>query len=168
MNLALANPSGPVFQLTPELREEGLRQSRLSPRGRMLLPIHREQDDLVQRMVNFLQPGSYVRAHQHPRDWASETILVMSGRLGFVTFDETGEVESVHRLEVGELIDIEAGVWHSVLALAEDTMILEIKRGPYSDEDKVFAAWSPEEFSEAAPAYLEWLTALCGDPQWIR
>lgn len=160
MKLALPNPSGAVFELTPALREEGLRESRLSPRRRMLLPFHRGQEDLVQRMINFMQPGTYIRAHQHPRDWATETLMVMSGCLGFVTFDPEGKVLSTHRLGVGELVDIEARVWHSVLALAEDTMILEIKRGPFNEEDKVFAEWSPEEFSEAAPAYLEWLTGL--------
>ena len=87
MKLALPNPSGPVFELTPAIREEGLRESRLSPRRRMLLPFHRGQEDLVQRMLNFMQPGTYIRAHQHPRDWASETLMVMSGCLGFVTFD---------------------------------------------------------------------------------
>lgn len=160
MKLALPNPAGPVFELTAELREEGLRESRLSPRLRMLLPIHRAQEDLVQRMLNFLQPGTFIRAHQHPRDRASETLLVMSGCLGFVTFDEEGRVLTAHRLEVGDLVDIEARVWHSVLALAEDTIILEIKRGPFNEEDKVFAAWSPEEFSPEAPAHLAWLTGL--------
>jgi len=164
MKLALPNPTGPVFELTPELREEGLRESRLSPRRRMLLPIHRGQDDLVQRMVNFLQPGTYIRAHNHPRPWATETLLVTSGRLGFVTFDAEGELLSVHRLDPGELIDIEAAVWHSVLALAEDTVILEIKRGPFNDEDKVFADWSPTEDSDEAPAYLSWLTGLFAEP----
>lgn len=169
MKLALPNPSGAVFELTPALREEGLRESRLSPRRRMLLPFHRGQEDLVQRMINFMQPGTYIRAHQHPRDWATETLLVMSGCLGFVTFDPDGNVLTTHRLGVGELVDIEARVWHSVLALEEDTMILEIKRGPFNQEDKVFAAWSPEEFSDAAPAYLEWLTGLvASSPDPVR
>jgi cupin fold WbuC family metalloprotein len=126
----------------------------------MLLPFHRGQEDLVQRMLNFMQPGTYIRAHQHPRDWASETLMVMSGCLGFVTFDPQGNVLTKHRLVVGDLVDIEARVWHSVLALAEDTIILEIKRGPFNEEDKVFADWSPQEFSEEAPAYLAWLTGL--------
>lgn len=163
MKLALPNPSGPVFELSPALREEGLRESRLSPRRRMLLPIHRGHGDIVQRMLNFMQPGTFIRAHQHPRDYASETLLVMSGCLGFVTFDGEGKVLTTHRLEVGGLVDIEARVWHSVLALAEDTIILEIKRGPFNEEDKVFADWSPEEFSEEAPACLEWLTGLVGE-----
>lgn len=160
MKLALPNPSGSVFELTPALREEGLRESRLSPRRRMLLPFHRGQADLVQRMINFMQPGTYIRAHQHPREWATETLMVMSGCLGFVTFDAEGNVLTTHRLGAGELVDIEARVWHSVLALAEDTMILEIKRGPFNEEDKVFADWSPEEFSDGAPGYLQWLTGL--------
>ncbi len=164
MRLALPNPTGPVFELTPALREEGLRESRLSPRRRMLLPIHRGQDDLVQRMVNFLQPGTYIRAHNHPRPWATETLLVLSGRLGFVLFDPDGQLLSRHSLGPGELVDIEAGLWHSVLALAEDTVILEIKRGPFDAEDKVFAEWSPPEFSDDAPAYLAWLTGLFGLP----
>jgi cupin fold WbuC family metalloprotein len=129
----------------------------------MLLPFHRGQEDLVQRMLNFMQPGTYIRAHQHPRDWASETLMVMSGCLGFVTFDPQGNVLTKHRLMVGDLVDIEARVWHSVLALAEDTILLEIKRGPFNEEDKVFADWSPQEFSEEAPAYLAWLTALVAE-----
>ena len=163
MKLALPNPSGPVFELTSAIREEGLRESRLSPRRRMLLPFHRGHEDLVQRMLNFMQPGTYIRAHQHPRDWASETLMVMSGCLGFVTFDPEGNVLTKHRLGVGDLVDIEARVWHSVLALAEDTVILEIKRGPFNEEDKVFAEWSPEEFSEEAPDYLAWLTELVAE-----
>lgn len=160
MKLAMSNPSGPVFELTPAILEEGLAESRLSPRRRMLLPIHREGDDLVQRMINFMQPGTYIQAHQHPRDWASETILVMSGVLGFITFDEDGKVITVSRLAAGDLIDIEARVWHGVLALAPDTVILEIKRGPYDDTDKVFAEWAPAENAEGAPDYLSWLLSL--------
>lgn len=160
MKLAMVNPTGPVFELTPELLEEGLTLSRQSPRRRMLLPIHRFPEDLVQRMVNFLQPGTYIQAHQHPREWASETILVTSGALGFVTFDEEGGVVTTSRLKVGDLIDIEAGVWHGVLALEPDTVILEIKRGPYDDRDKVFADWAPSENSAGAPDYLAWLVSL--------
>lgn len=160
MKLALENPTGPVFCLTPEILQEGLAASHLSPRKRMLFPIHRESEDLVQRMVNFLQPGTYIQPHQHPRDFASETILVMQGEMGFVIFDETGQVESVHRLGAGELIDIEACVWHGVLALAPDTVILEIKRGPYDDRDKVFASWAPEEKSAETASYQSGLESL--------
>ncbi len=152
MRLAFPNPTGSLFRLSPELIDLGKRESRESPRRRIILPIHRDQGDLVQRMVNFLQPGTYIRAHQHPRMAASETIVVTAGSLGFVTFDAEGGILTADRLPSGGVVDIVAGVWHTVLALEEDTIILEIKRGPYSDEDKVFAGWAPEEGSgEAAP-----------------
>ena len=161
MKLALSNPDGPVFELSPDLVDEGPRESRQSPRRRMILPIHRGPGDLVQRMLNFLQPGTYVRAHQHPRESASETIFVISGELGFVTFAPDGSGAAAHRLGPGGLVDIEAGVWHSVLALAADTVILEVKRGPFNAEDKIFAEWAPEEGSADAPGHLEQLRALC-------
>jgi cupin fold WbuC family metalloprotein len=126
----------------------------------MLLPIHRDQEALVQRMVNFLQPGTYIQPHQHPREWATETILVMEGELGFLVFDNSGAVISVHRLRAGEMIDIEARVWHGVLALAPDTIVLEIKRGPYDDSDKVFAEWAPPEGDEGCPSYRSRLESL--------
>ncbi|MEM9017159.1 MAG: WbuC family cupin fold metalloprotein, partial [Verrucomicrobiota bacterium] len=107
-----------------------------------------------------LQPGTYVQPHLHPREWATETILVMEGKLGFLIFDDAGEVTSIHTLEVGDMIDIEARVWHGVFALAPDTIILEIKRGPYNSEDKVFAEWAPEEGSAEMPSYLAGLEAL--------
>tara|TARA_R110000850_G_scaffold17330_5_gene53491 strand:+ start:570 stop:965 length:396 start_codon:yes stop_codon:yes gene_type:complete len=126
----------------------------------MLLPLHRHQDDMVQRMVNFLQPGTYIQPHLHPRDGATETIMVMEGEMGFLTFDEDGEVISTHRLGTGSMIDIEERVWHGVLALAPDTIILEIKRGPYDDSDKVFADWAPGEGDADAKKYRETLESL--------
>lgn len=160
MKLALENPVGPVFALTPELMQRGLDASLESPRKRMLFPMHRAQDDLVQRMLNFLQPGTYIHPHLHPRDHAIETLLVMRGELGFVIFDEEGAVVSRHRLASGELIDIEQRVWHGVLALAPDTVILEIKRGPYDESDKIFATWAPGENESGAADYLSSLESL--------
>ena len=160
MPLAFPNPEGPVFEWTPELREEGIQASLVALRKRMLIPIHRRQEDLVQRMVNILQPGTYIQPHRHPRDGAVETILVMEGEMGFVVFDEEGNVESIHRVTAGGLIDIEERVWHGVLALTESTIILEAKRGPYDSEDKEFAAWAPAESEPECVAYREKLESL--------
>ncbi|MEM7700221.1 MAG: WbuC family cupin fold metalloprotein [Verrucomicrobiota bacterium] len=155
MKIAMPNATGEVFRWTPKIREEGLKESRDSPRKRMILPIHRDQSALVQRMVNFLQPGTFVRPHCHPREWASETMHVIEGALGFVIFTETGEIAEAMRLGSGEWVDIEAKVWHGVLALEPDTIILEVKRGPYDDEDKQFAEWAPDESDPGSDAYRE-------------
>lgn len=163
MKLALENPTGSVFSLTPEVIEMGLAASLESPRQRMLFPMHRSPEDMVQRMINFLQPGTYIQPHQHPRDFASETIFVMQGEMGFLEFDERGTLLSRHRLGPGELVDIEARVWHGVVALAKDTVILEVKRGPFNEEDKVFASWAPAENTGGMSDYLASLESFFSD-----
>ncbi len=148
MPVAFPNTSGPVFRLTSETLIAGCAAAAASPRQRIILPLHREQGALVQRMLNFLQPGTYIRPHLHPMPHASETIQVLRGAIGFLIFDEQGAVLERHLLEADEtgMIDIEPNVWHGFVALAPDTVVLEIKRGPYdAPTDKGFALWSPDE-----------------------
>lgn len=154
MKMTLPNIIGDVFTLDEESIQTGIRESRSSPRQRMILPLHRDQDDLVQRMLNFLQPGTYVVPHLHPRESASETIFVIRGSLGFLQLDENGGVLEKWRLGAGGLIDIVPSVWHTLIALEPDTVILEIKRGPYDDTDKVFADWAPPENTPGAADLL--------------
>lgn len=160
MKLALDNPSGDVFILSKQQMEEGVRASRLSPRRRILMPIHRQQDAPVQRMLNFFQPDTYVPPHRHPREGASETIQMLAGRLAFFIFADDGAISSSYTLEVGDLIDIEAGVWHGLVILEPDTVVLEVKRGPFDATDRVFADWAPKEGEEGAGEYLSGLRTL--------
>lgn len=155
---AFPNPTGPVFTLTPELLERGCRAAAASPRRRIIQPVQRAQADAVQRIVNFLQPGTYVRPHTHPRPGQVEFIQVLQGRIGLLVFDPAGDLESVYDLEAGPLgaIDLEAGVWHTLVCLAPDTVVAEAKLGPYDPlTDKAFAAWAPEESDPAAAAELQ-------------
>lgn len=123
------------------------------------MPIQRSQSDPVQRLLNCLQPGSYVRPHKHPTPGASETIVVLQGRLLFLLFSETGEVQSHSILtggSSGSLVDIEPNIWHGFIVLEEDTLCAEFKRGPYDPQtDKIFASWSPEEGSAESAAFIE-------------
>lgn len=156
--LALPAVSGPVFELTEAVLRGGCEAARRSPRRRIILPLHRSQDALVQRMLNFLQPGTWIRPHRHPLPHAIETVQVIRGALGFLLFEADGAIRSSHRLSaesLPSLLDIEPGVWHGMVALEEDTVVLEIKRGPYdAATDKEFAAWAPAEGSGEAPSRL--------------
>jgi len=148
-NLAFENPKGELFRLTEDLIEQGLEESRKSDRKRMILPIHRKQEAEVQRLINFLQPGTYIRPHLHPMPHASESIVLLQGAIRFFTFDESGEVltdSKVSSTIIPDVIDIEPGTWHSFLVLEPDTIIFECKKGPYdANTDKEFADWAPEE-----------------------
>lgn len=159
--LALPAAEGPIFVLTEELMNQGCEAARQSPRHRIIFPIHRRPEARVQRMLNFMQPETYVAPHRHALDHAIETVQVLRGELGFLIFDENGEVVSTHRLSEKEsvaLLDIEPNLWHGMVILAPDTVLLEIKRGPYDPTtDKEFAPWAPNEGEPgAAEASAGW------------
>ncbi len=163
--LSLPRAEGPVFALDAVTIQRGVEASRLSPRRRIILPLHRAETDGVQRMLNFMHRRSYVRPHCHPKTENIETLAVLQGAMGFVLFETTGAVRATHRLEAGNaascMVDIEPGVWHTLVPLADDTVILEIKRGPYDGPtDKAFAAWAPEEGAPEAVDYLRELEAI--------
>lgn len=114
-------------------------------------------------MLNFLQPGTYVQPHVHPAAGQTETVHVLRGEIGFILFSSNGQIRETLRLGAGAvgMIDIEHGVWHGMVCLAPDTVILEIKMGPYNVEtDKSFAPWAPTEADPECGAYLESLEAL--------
>jgi cupin fold WbuC family metalloprotein len=157
--LALAPVQGPVFYLDEATLQQGIAASRGSPRGRIMLPLHRSAEEGVQRLLNFVQPGSYIRPHLHPLPECVENIAVLSGAIGFLVYDEGGKILSKRRLAAGQpdscMVDIEQGVWHTFVALAADTMVLEIKRGPYNaSTDKKFAPWAPVEGNQDASGWL--------------
>lgn len=157
MPLALPNITGPVFTISAEILRDGCAAAAASPRRRMILPLHRQQEALVQRMLNFLQPDTYIQPHLHPLPGASETIHVIQGSMVFLIFEEDGTVRSRHLLQAGPLgfIDIEPNVWHGFVTLEPDTVIIEIKRGPYDGaNDKVFATWAPKEGEPGTTAAL--------------
>lgn len=150
-----------MVALDAALLARGVEASRTSPRRRMMVPLQRRPEG-VQRMLNFLQPGSYIRPHRHPGPEQVECIAVLQGRIGVLEFSAEGVVRGQWLLEGGRaeasLVDIDAGVWHGLAVLAPDTVILEVKRGPYdAASDKQFPAWAPEEGApESAPLLREW------------
>ena len=153
---ALPNPTGDLFRLTPELLEAGHQASRESPRHRMIMPVQRSQDAKVQRLLNFLQPGTYIRPHRHSCPHATESLCLLDGELEFLVFSEDGEIrERISLTPDNPLIDFEPGLWHGMIVKHADTVIFEIKIGPYNpDTDKEFASWAPEEDSPDVFAYL--------------
>lgn len=141
--------------------KEGLKASRESSRKRMILPIHRTQSAEVQRMINFLQPGTYIRPHKHPLAHATESIIILNGRIRFFTFDDKGLILSINEVSsepIPGILDIEPQIWHSFIVLESDTILFECKKGPYNAKtDKEFAEWAPEEGSDEA---LNWIESI--------
>ena len=158
--LAMPAPADPVVILNQQLVMDGRSASRKSPRGRIIQPLHRHEGDILQRMLNIVQPGSYIRPHRHEPQ-RGESIVVLSGAILYFTFGDDGSVDQAIRLEAGSDrfgVDIVGGLWHSFAALEPDTVLFEVKPGPYNaGTDKTFALWAPEEDSDQAGVYLDGL-----------
>ena len=156
---AFNNVTGSCYIPDKQVIEEGLSQSRKNCRRRIILPIHRTQDAPVQRMLNFVQPGTYIRPHLHPREHAVETIIVYRGAIRFLLFDDNGNVKQKIKLEANThhfMADIEPGTWHSFVVLQDDTILVEAKMGPYNAErDKIFAPWTPPEQTPEAKTWVD-------------
>ncbi len=157
MSNALPNPIGDVFFLENSLIGEGRKASRTSHRKRMILPVQRTQEAKVQRLLNFLQPGTYIRPHCHPLPHATESVCLLAGHLEVLIFDPDGQIIDRHHLTSAHpLIDLEPGTWHGMLVHEPDTIIFEVKQGPYNpDTDKEFATWSPSEDSPDVANFLD-------------
>jgi cupin fold WbuC family metalloprotein len=131
-----------------------------SPRLRKNLNLHPALEDPVQRLFNAMEPGTYVRPHRHARPDGWELMLAVRGAFSILVFDDQGAV--LDRIDLSAAggpaaVEIPAHTWHAVVVLAPETIMFEVKPGPYSPvEDKDFAAWAPLEEEAAAETFVTW------------
>ncbi|HKO52652.1 MAG TPA: WbuC family cupin fold metalloprotein [Polyangiaceae bacterium] len=155
---ALPAPSGPLCWLSEDLLEGAIAVSQSSPRRRVIQPLHRSDSATLHRMFNAVQPDSYIPPHRHSDPPKAESWIVLRGALAFFTFDDQGAItECVEIRAGGEIfgVDLEPGVYHTLFALEADTVVYEVKDGPYSPvTDKAFPEWAPREGTPEASDYL--------------
>jgi len=131
-----------------------------SPRLRKNLNVHQAPEDPIQRLFNAMEPGTYVRPHRHAHPAGWELMLAVRGAFSIIIFDDKGSV--LERVDLsaagGDMaVEIPAYTWHAVVVLAPETVMFEVKPGPYSPvEDKDFAAWAPEEGDPDAERVVAW------------
>jgi cupin fold WbuC family metalloprotein len=133
-------------------------EARAAPRRRKNLNFHQHAGAAAQRLLNAIEPDSYVRPHRHLDPAKDETFVALAGRVGVILFDATGSPVEWHVVEPGGLacgITIPAGVFHTVLALTTGAVVFEAKAGPYrGNDDNEFAAFAPAEGEPACAAVL--------------
>ncbi len=134
--------------------------ARRNSRKREVLVLHSGDEDILQRMLNAIQPGSYICPHRHQEPPKAESIVLLQGALGYMSFEDNGQPEKDGLILLDGskgtyAIDTRAGVWHTFFALEPDTVVFEAKPGPYSvSSDKEFATWAPSENAVGAMEYL--------------
>ena len=137
-----------------------------APRLRTHYNLHPTHADPIQRMCMAMEPCTYVRPHRHPDKW--ELLLIVSGDMLVLYFDDQAKVTAVTRLTAGgETLGIEtpANTWHGIVTLEPATVVFECKHGPYvPTEEMDFVPWAPAEGHVRCAEFEDWFKhAKVGD-----
>jgi cupin fold WbuC family metalloprotein len=143
-------------QLTSEAEE--------SPRRRKNFNFHTGDAFCCHRLLNAMEPDSYIRPHRHLDPLKDESMVMVRGRMGVLLFDDAGKVVGQAIIAAAGdavAVDIPHGLYHTVVALESGTVFFESKAGPYcplTDEEK--GSWAPAEGTEETVPYLAELERL--------
>lgn len=134
-----------------------------SPRHRRNRNFHSEDTSACHRLLNGIEPSSYIQPHRHAHPDKDESILCIRGRLGALFFDAAGTLTETKILDASGPtigVDIPPGTFHSLVALESGTVFFEAKAGPYEPlgEDEI-GSWAPAESDAEATNYHAKLAA---------
>ncbi|HSD95973.1 MAG TPA: WbuC family cupin fold metalloprotein [Sulfuricaulis sp.] len=133
-------------------------EAKKSPRRRKNYNFHVSESDACHRLLNAIEPESYIQPHRHHEAAKDETLIVVRGRLGVVFFDERGAVTATAVLTpAGESVgvNIPHGMYHTLVALEPGSVFFEAKAGPYAPlTSREKASWAPAEGDPRASAYI--------------
>lgn len=125
--------------ITEKLLNKVSSQAKSSPRLRMNYNLHGSFDSKVQRLFNAMEPGTIVPIQRHQN--TAETIMLIRGKVKVELYNDNKTVIESAILSTANGnygVHIPVGVWHRVETLEPDTVMFEVKEGPYaplSDND---------------------------------
>lgn len=129
-----------------------------SHRQRMNFNFHDHPSARIQRMLNAMEPGTYIRPHKHENPDKLEVFVCLRGSFAVIIFDDEGNItdlEILNPLEGRFGVEIGPRIWHSLVAIETGSVAYEIKDGPYDAAvDKNFALWAPPEETPEAAAWV--------------
>ncbi|MBT5925642.1 MAG: WbuC family cupin fold metalloprotein [Verrucomicrobia bacterium] len=134
------------------------KKAKQSPRKRSHFNLHEKLEAPVQRLCIAFVEGTYVRPHRHPASNKWELLIAVQDSSLLVIFDENGGISEHFELSPNgpmSAIEIPPNTWHTIFPADKESVVMEIKEGPYTpSKPEHFAPWSPEEGSPDADAYL--------------
>ncbi|MFC1764116.1 WbuC family cupin fold metalloprotein, partial [Planctomycetota bacterium] len=99
--LAIPAPADDVVTLTDDLLQQAIDLSRQSPRKRIILRLHKSDENTLHRMFNVLQPGTYIRPHWHREPPKDESLVVLRGKIAIFILSDDGDIQDVVTLAAG-------------------------------------------------------------------
>lgn len=125
--------------ITKDILDELSMKAKASERLRANMDLRNSSEDLSQRMLNAIEPGTVMPIHRHLG--SSETCVCIRGHFEEYFYDSDGRLtETIDMVPGGVVLNIEKGQWHSLKCLESGTILFEAKNGAYQPlaEDEVF------------------------------
>ena len=118
--------------INKDLLDQVSQQAKESERLRMNYNFHDRLDAKAQRLLNAMEPGTELAIHRHRN--TAETYMVIRGSIKVIYYNEKKEVIDTFIIDPKKEeygIHIPIGQWHTLEVLEKDTVIFEVKDGPY-------------------------------------
>ena len=142
-------------------------QAKKNPRLRQHYNLHKNYAEPCQKVLNAIEPLSYIRPHRHFTVPKNEFFLAIRGRFALIIFDQEGTIQKVHRFSSQISTDflaaeVQHDAWHTVISLEQGSILLEVKSGPFdAKQPKDSASWAPEENTIKSKEYSLYLKSMC-------
>lgn len=155
--------SSPMIRIERAFLENLTEKARTSPRKRQHFNLHKDYQQVLQRFLNAVEPGSYIRPHRHYSAGKTEIFIPFLGKFLVLIFDQEGETldrQILVPFQSPFAVEIPPETYHTVLSLEPGSVAFEIKDGPFDpDAAKDFAPWAPAENTPEVAKYMERLIA---------
>lgn len=116
-----------------KLLDKVSKQAKQSERLRMNYNLHESLDAKAQRLLNALEVGTVLPIHRHQK--TAETYILLRGKVRVMFYNDNGIETDSFLLDPSSEnygVHIPISQWHTLEVLEENTVIFEVKDGPYA------------------------------------
>tara|TARA_B110000211_G_scaffold36730_1_gene36958 strand:+ start:85 stop:585 length:501 start_codon:yes stop_codon:yes gene_type:complete len=163
-----------MFVLYDEILQDLTLQADLSARSRQTVNIHASYQEPCQRLLNAINIGSYIPPHRHSLDPKKELLVAIRGKFAVIEFSGDGlfsgstifgSEKYCVSSESSYGVEIPVDSWHTVIALEPESVLLEVKEGPFDvNSTKEIAPWAPDIGAVGVDHYVRTLYEYCDSP----
>ena len=150
-----------MIKINDEFLDLTSAKAKSSPRLRMNYNFHPRYEDMINRLLNAMEPWTYIQPHKHENPDRFEIFLALRGRFVVFIFDENGEIVDHAILDAREGkygVEIPPKTYHMLMSLESGSVAYEIKEGPYNPLNaKNLASWAPPEGDANVREYIKQL-----------
>ena len=143
-------------------------RARASPRLRQHQNLHGSYQDPCQRLLNAVEPGSYLQPKRDVSVPRGKLLVALRGCFALLQFDNNGSISGVTEFAAGGAAGVAVEVvptcWNTVVSMKTGSVLLEVRPGPFDPNHLGdFAPWAPEPGDAGAAEYLRRLQAIAED-----